>query len=344
MQYDYREYNLWLKHWAGKIFFNKMLGGPRPSTKGQGTFSGWAQQQIVGQINALFASQKSTGNKINVPNTENMGMRASLEKSKSSSFDYWVVIQNPWEKGRPIKFPANSHRALNKAIRNGWEISNQCKIKLFRGRWELVVYVSKEVEGAEINSNTLGIDVGYNYSVADSEGYLGFSTKKIHKKRIEAQRERNRQRAKFKQKQNLVKNKAKKTSTLKQLLNKEAKCIVRRSLKSGQSLVVESSRALSNLKTNRFHLWARNHLAARLKTLARENSIFLWEQWPAYSSQTCSKCSERDRKSRNRDRFNCTNCGHKDNADNNAAKVLAQWGRTALQDLLARQSPVRRAA
>ena len=48
---------------------------------------------------------------------------------------------------------------------------------------------------------------------------------------------------------------------------------------------------------------------------------------PAYSSQTCSKltCGHRDSKNRiTQEKFKCVQCGHEDNADNNAAlNILA---------------------
>jgi len=42
----------------------------------------------------------------------------------------------------------------------------------------------------------------------------------------------------------------------------------------------------------------------------------------AYSSQTCFACGAIDAKSRCREHFRCTRCGHVDHADLNAAKVL----------------------
>lgn len=51
---------------------------------------------------------------------------------------------------------------------------------------------------------------------------------------------------------------------------------------------------------------------------------------PAGSSQTCSKCGHRDPLSRvSRDRFCCTACGHAEDADTNAAKVILQRGPAA---------------
>jgi putative transposase len=51
---------------------------------------------------------------------------------------------------------------------------------------------------------------------------------------------------------------------------------------------------------------------------------------PAYSSQTCGSCGATDRRSReSQARFVCTACGHRDNADRNAAVVILHRGNTA---------------
>lgn len=52
---------------------------------------------------------------------------------------------------------------------------------------------------------------------------------------------------------------------------------------------------------------------------------------PAFSSQTCSVCGVVDADSRvSQSRFRCTACGHEENADVNAAKVLLVRGMSAL--------------
>lgn len=50
---------------------------------------------------------------------------------------------------------------------------------------------------------------------------------------------------------------------------------------------------------------------------------------PAYSSQTCGSCGATDSRSRkNQASFVCTACGHRDNADRNAAVVILNRGNT----------------
>jgi putative transposase len=50
---------------------------------------------------------------------------------------------------------------------------------------------------------------------------------------------------------------------------------------------------------------------------------------PFYSSQTCASCGAVDRRSRESQAvFVCTACGHRDNADRNAAVVTLNRGST----------------
>ena len=61
-----------------------------------------------------------------------------------------------------------------------------------------------------------------------------------------------------------------------------------------------------------------------LKEKAEENRVFLAFVEPAYSSQTCNSCRAIDKKSRNGEVFECTACGHADDADVNGAKNILQ--------------------
>ena len=69
---------------------------------------------------------------------------------------------------------------------------------------------------------------------------------------------------------------------------------------------------------------------------ARRAGLRLTSVWPARSSQTCSRCSRVDPKSRKTQaEFECTGCGHQDNADVNASTVIAQRGLRRLREYAA---------
>lgn len=63
----------------------------------------------------------------------------------------------------------------------------------------------------------------------------------------------------------------------------------------------------------------------RYKTIPKAASVR--EVWPQYSSQTCSKCGHVSAENRlSQDKFKCVSCGHEENADTNASKVLLSRG------------------
>jgi putative transposase len=64
-----------------------------------------------------------------------------------------------------------------------------------------------------------------------------------------------------------------------------------------------------------------------LENAARHHGATLVKVNPAYTSQRCSRCSLVDARSReSQARFACTGCGHRDNADVNAAKNILAAG------------------
>ena len=89
-----------------------------------------------------------------------------------------------------------------------------------------------------------------------------------------------------------------------------------------------------------------------LEHAARYHGTAVVKVNPAYTSQRCSRCNQVDANSRkSQAEFVCTGCGHRDNADVNAAKNILAAGLavTGRGDLAVgrstkRQPPERRAA
>ena len=77
--------------------------------------------------------------------------------------------------------------------------------------------------------------------------------------------------------------------------------------------------------------WA--EILTMLAYKARKAGIRFISVWPARSSQTCSNCGTVDPKSRRtQGHFECTACGHEENADINASRVIAQRGLAELRE------------
>ena len=77
--------------------------------------------------------------------------------------------------------------------------------------------------------------------------------------------------------------------------------------------------------------WA--EILTMLDYKARKAGIRFIAVWPARSSQTCSICGTVDPRSRRtQEHFDCTACGHEENADINASRVIAQRGLAKLRE------------
>lgn len=317
-----------MNHWLGKLFFRP---NEKHSTKGMGAAPNLAKYRARGIIRALRALAE-TGIKVNIPFNPNVSAIAKIEKSRSPAFDYWLVVPNLWEKCKVVRIPLKSHKALNKALKNNWKISQQCEFKWIKGELFVYVFVSKEVPIPKAKGDCLGADVGINKSVTTSDGHKGESLKDAMAKARESQRERFRQRMKFNQVQKLKRNYTK--TRVKQILDREAKRFVSRCRKSMSNAVVENRKILNNLRTGKLNRWARCYFANRVEILCKESSVFFLEVNPFNSSKTCSSCRESGK--RELEEFVCQNSSCSEylkavDSDFNAAKVLTSRGRTVVE-------------
>ncbi|MEG3957102.1 transposase [Microcoleus sp. herbarium2] len=83
------------------------------------------------------------------------------------------------------------------------------------------------------------------------------------------------------------------------------------------------------------------NLTKKLEYLAAKSGKRLDKVNPQYTSKTCSKCSHVDRDSRNGEKFICTNCGHIDDANLQAArnvktKAIDAYGLTIVKKIRAK--------
>ena len=117
-------------------------------------------------------------------------------------------------------------------------------------------------------------------------------------------------------------------SAVKQLLDREARKVVTLAARTGKTLVLEALKPLGNLKpTGSIGGWPRLHFGARCRQIAEESGVFVWEQWPARSSMTCTACGHCDKTNRTGERFLCVSCGFLGHADILASINLARWAR-----------------
>lgn len=309
---------------VGKLYFTP---DHKIRTTGLGQIAGQARHFAEGVIRQHRALVKATKQKSNVPNIRESWCLGRLEKASGTSFDYWLRVSNEWTAKKCVRLPVKANKAFNRALRDGWYFNPICEFKIVRGMPYARVFVQKIATKCSRPSFMLGADIGIKHAVVFSDGHLGHGLHPVMIKQKNRIAERQRQKhKKFKQR-----------TEVKQILDREAKILLRRSKQVGAGLAVEDPRVLGNLKSGTLHGWARSYFANRVHTLGREQGVLVLDINPAYTSQTCSKCGIVDKESRvSRDLFTCKVCGHSQHADVNAARNIALKGTQILNEKLLR--------
>jgi len=314
VRYTIKRFNDYSNMFLGRIFF----GQNKISTRGMSALANEALYKSKNIVRVMREAHKATGAKMNVPFVKNIACYAKIEKSKNSSFDYWIVVSNQWTKAEVVRLPAKSHRAFNKALNQGWKFSSLCECKIINENLYAIVFVSRDAPKIKKYRKTIGCDVGIKHSVVTSDGHFGYGLSKAIK--VQRNRLAERQRQGHKASKNMK-------SCIKQILDIEAKALIRRSMRAKAKLAVESPKRLANLRSGNLQGWARSYLANRLTILGKESGVTVLYVNPYQTSITCPKCGTVDKQSRvDRDTFSCVSCKYTGHADYVAARNIAQKG------------------
>ncbi|MFI5391303.1 MAG: zinc ribbon domain-containing protein [Bacteriovoracales bacterium] len=335
--YALNRFELYCNHFIGKAFFEKK---PR-STKDMGWLPNKAQHYCRNEALKIKKSARTTGNKVNVPviRPYSVEMPVAMERAKGTDFDFWVKIPNQWTKKKTVQIPVRSHKALNKALKNGWKFTNFVSLKRFKDGIQIIVFVEKQRPITLIPADCIGVDVGLKRAISTSDGFRGKDIRPLIRSEKIKHSERQRQRIKYKQEIPL-KGKTNKTK-IKQQINRYAQSLIRRSKKLGTGIAVESSRALSNLKSGSLQGWARCAFTERVQILGKEEGVFVVEVNPWRTSKLCPDC--RTVGERNGIVFKCLNKKCKmieiqQDADLVGSKNIRFEGRVTLEKIILSKS------
>lgn len=356
LKWSAHQYSQFTNAFIEHLYFNDKVDFY--STKGLGLLGNQAQRKAQGIVKSKKSNEVENGHKKSVPVLKTSMCFANItylgtHKHFNYRINFGVAFGEDRYKSRFLF--AKKTRALKKALRQGWKLSNQCEVYQDpRSRiWYVHVFVSKEVEKATPQLKFIGIDVGINHAVATSEGYLANSLKPAIKKQEKRARQRRKHRSLMKNRKNekalevlnknLRKNKKKKKSHIKQLLDKEAKKLIARGLATSSNLVVEDPKILANLRLIPSMVrWARSYFANRLVVLGKEYGVFVVCTHPAGTSKTCSSCLHKDKRNRKGLRFKCRKCGQEFHADHNAALNLQRKGQDFVDTYVLKTNPLKK--
>ena len=283
-----------------------------------------ARVKATEALSSVRALEKK-GRKFSMPKSKRCAIRYDARSATVRFSDGWISLASIDGRQRfPIKIPPHH------ADRADWKVCSTDLCIDRKGRFWVQVVVEKDIRKPEPTGETVGVDLGVRRPAVTSDNeFLG-------ERRWREVEERN-----FRLKRSLQ---AKGTKSAKRHLKKLAGRVNRfrrdcdhvlskqivQSVKEGATVVLED---LTNIRSRvkarkkqrrRLHSWSFARLRGFVEYKAELAGVHVTTVDPRYTSQKCSKCGKRDRRSRKRQSsFRCTSCGFTLNADLNAARNIA---------------------
>lgn len=241
-----------------------------------------------------------------------------LEKSTRIGFDFVLKLKGCEIPVLNIPFSKTAH--LNKFLNSGWQIAKSFHIGFdLKHRLYVDLILEKPRPKRLITGEIVGFDSNYKGGMVFSDGRI-IGEKSYAKIRSFAKREKNTH------------------GQIKQELNRELKQF---DFSNIRQIAVEDLKYVKHFKRETFSRvfnrrlshWTYRYFMTRLGQICEERGIFISKKYPGYTSQTCSRCHNCDKRNRVEDRFECTSCGFQSNADLNAAFNLKTLGEAEVYGL-----------
>jgi len=238
----------------------------------------------------------------------------SVEKGKGS-FDLVLRISS-LKSGSKIVIPTRKTRPLNKWLNKGWNLVQGACISEDRA----IIWAESKTEPPKKTGRVLGLDLGINKLISDSDGaFYGADFKAISMKiRRRVKGSKGKRRA-FRERDNLI-NRA---------LNNLP----------WTDINVLGVEALNGLKTGKkknrgknfrkaMAPWTYRQVLNRIQAKTEENRVRLLSVPPANTSRTCPVCKTVSKSNRTGEHFRCVACDYRQDADTvGALNVLARTER-----------------
>ena len=231
-----------------------------------------------------------------------------------NSFDFWITLSSIGKKIK-LHLPSRKHKHFNKFLEDGWQLRKGVRLRKVNSKFFLDVYFEKEAE-YKAEGEVVGIDTGYKKLAVVSTGeQVGrVLEQKIEKISRKTQGSKAFHRA-LKERDHYI------NRQVKAIDLSGVKAIVIEDLKDVKKDTKKKKR-ISTKFMNKLQRWVYSYFLDRLALFCEVNGVRVHKVNPAYTSQTCSECGSRDKRSRNGERFCCTACGVIQDADFNASRNI----------------------
>lgn len=267
----------------------------------------WAQAR---KIKRLVDPPVFLGNSLDLPES-----LVKIESpKKSNKFDLWVKIHGVFLGECPIILPTKHHKRSRYFESSGWLLRKSVSIRRNEsGGYCVDMFWRTPRLFRDVVNKKVGVDVGIRRLMTTSDGHVFGPL--------------------FIEKLNKLVRRKKGSVNWRQSLAELRDYIgfVVNNFSWEYDLVVMEKLNIPLLGKNKsmgkkaramIGSWNVQLLYRRMEEKAQINRVYLAFVDPSYSSQKCNLCGEIHKKSREKDVFRCVSCGHRDDADVNAAKNI----------------------
>lgn len=266
--------------------------------------------EIIASAKASAAAPGQTPSKPRLKHSFKFSSLTATVECGRGCFDYILKISSV-HAGKRIVLPFRAHKRLNYWLaKPGAKLLQGC---IIQGN-TAILWVHLPDEPVKTQGDELGVDIGYNKLLADSDG--GLYGQRIKELCVKVCRK-------------------KRSSHGKGRARRERDDYIRWAVKQLpwgriKVLAVENLRHLKRGKKKnrskefrkRIAPWSYHQALARIEQLAQENRVFLHIVNPRNTSRECSVCGSVAKENRRGEKFWCRCCGFTEDADVNGARNL----------------------
>lgn len=240
--------------------------------------------------------------------TINLDNRFWSLNTSANSFDYWVKLGSI---GNKIGFllPVKNHKH-NKKFSN-WKRVGSCRLLRNNGKFKIELIYEQEAPKLAKPNKILAIDAGINCLMSCSDGrQIGVELKHLITELNQKQQKSKSYQRKLSQIHNYVR------WCVNQLDWLNLSDLVIENLKYIQ---IDTKKRVSKATRKLLSKWNLGLWRRAIEQKCEENCVNLHSVEPKYTSQTCPRCGNVDKRNRDGVLFRCTSCGYEANADLNAS-------------------------
>jgi len=279
-----------------------------------------AARESLDMISAVKERWKDRPEKVTMPVHKGRRMHVSCtiadlqETRGANEFDAWLHMASIGNK-IVLDLPIRFHKQYNKLCTSGKRLNSYIITDKY-------VQFSFEIETGPKREQvkSIGVDTGINALASLNDGtQLGLDIKYcIERVKRCRSRSKGKRRARNALKQRI-------NEVVRDVISLEPDLVVVERLKK-LGYKSKLKRRLNKTIRRSIGIWNWRYWLTRLEQACEWNRVSFRTVLPYHTSTTCPECGSTDRLNRDKEMFRCLKCGHKDNADVNAARnILARF-------------------